>query len=300
MAKRKTPRAKAAAAADEKLKWFSPVVARGIMEQKKLTVSRLARMANRNHQTVGNLLSGDDMKRAQLGLLHAIANALDVDVDLIQHPPAQFAERLLHPVRGFEHAYSILTTLEVNRLLDKCEAASRRDVTFWRNWIREGTDAYDSAVPVYVRAALSHLLTIGFHRSRWLLPFYPDATHLIASPRGDHSGALPDQLTEWHPLRGHPVKDPEHEAGIVHLIKAYEYVLQPWWDPAYEGVGFNYAELRLQTVQEAQHGAPRIEWQPAPSIGDQWMTNYADSQVPPRRCTERRDPYMILGLGSAK
>jgi transcriptional regulator with XRE-family HTH domain len=295
MAKRKT-RHRPKAESDDGLVWFSPFVVRGIMNQKGLTVSRLARMADRNHQTVSSLLAGDQMKRARPGLLRAIANALDVAPALIQQPPEQLIESMLHPVRGFEHEYSVLTAFEVTQLIDKCVTASKRDVAFWRDWLG-GIDAYDEAVPRYVRAAFSLLLTIGYHRSRWLVPFTPDSRQHMISPRGDRTGAVPDLPSpHWHPLRGYPREDKQHEIGLVSLVQSYEQILRPWLDAA-DGVGFNYVELRQQAVREARHGLPRLGWRPAPSIGDEWMPSFADVPAPPHRATEARDPYRLLGLG---
>jgi transcriptional regulator with XRE-family HTH domain len=297
-AKRKGPKKRPAAEPGEGLEWFSPFVARGIMEQKGLTVSRLARLANRNHQTVSNLLSGDQMKRAQPGLLHAIARALDVDVGLIQQPPGQLVEQLLHPARGFEHEYSVRTALEAMRLVNLCEQASKRDVVFWRDWLG-GVEELDTAVPVYVRAAFSRLLTIGYHRERWLVPFYPDARAHMLSPRGDRSNDVVDQSARWHPLRGRPVVDEQHEAGLVSLIQSYEHVLRPWLE-AIDGMGFNYAELRRQTVRDEQHDTLGLVRSGAPRIGDQWMPSFASVPAPTNRANEDRDPYRVLGLARAQ
>jgi hypothetical protein len=262
------------------LEWYSPFVLRGVMEAKRLTVSRLARLANRNHQTVSNMLDGDHMKRATRSLLDAVASALGEDVSLFTSPPTELIDRLLQPVRDFEHNYSVRTALAAKRVMDGCERASIRDVEYWRHFIGNAEPAFDAAVPRYVRAAFAALFMIRNRRGALLRFFTPDALALRDGPQVDRSSGL------WR-----PTEDPAHESAVVALIESTAHIIRPWLD-GIEGVGLNYEELRRQTVEQ------ELPWpfMDKEQIGEELLPSLKGLPAPLGRASDARDPYVILGL----
>lgn len=213
-------------------------VLRALMTERGLKIHRLAELSGQLPQTVAHLLKPG--ARCQRGRLKRIARALNVPPEMLMGGRYAIPVPLLFP-EGYEYLYSARTKLAASRLLTEIDKAITRD--FSAEDASPEVRALATFVPVQqqIRGIFLELIMISRWRQhfiRWNPLVSEERGHLEpavvdpwgASIRSVHKqpdGFLRPVLT---PLRHE--KDPDHEAGILGIIRGLEHVLTPWFDGA--------------------------------------------------------------------
>ena len=220
---------------------------RGAIELGDWTVTRLAKRLGKkeNPQTVHYLTQGDGVKRCRASRRAALATLLGVTEDWLAGGdygiPLPAVLPLLKQLEG-----SPRVMLAVGRLFERCYVAVERDLA--KEPLRPDSEfgwnaTYD--VHWFMIGTLAQFLT----PARWqvalglALPTEPEAaTTRRTGPMPELNKWLgPLSPTAWERQPGSARLDPESEAAVLALLRAWTYILRPWLD----GVsGLNYERLR--------------------------------------------------------
>jgi hypothetical protein len=236
------------------------------------TVTRLAKRLGKkeNPQTVHYLAQGDVVKRCRASRRAALATLLEVTEDWLAGGdygiPLPAVLPLLKQLEG-----SPRVMLSVGRLFERCYLAVERDLA--KEPPRPDSEFGWNAthdVHWFMIATLAQFLT----PSRWQLALglaLPTELEAVTKPR---TGPMPEMNkwlgplspAAWERQPGSARLDPESEAAVLALLRAWTHILRPWLDGASV---LNYERLRgLAAVlnpavgvmlPQSWHNRPRIE-----------------------------------------
>jgi hypothetical protein len=206
------------------------------MEERSLAPAQLAVRLGDSQQTVDHILHGTEgLGRIRQSRLSKIARLFDVPEGLLTGDPIVMPA--LPPVMRpwVEFGYSTRTQLAASRLLTKVMQAVNRDLQD----PSVGPASDDLGVPplFILREQMAdyvgELLRIGEWRRRLIVwETHAWAARGFTEPATDGPWDTPDPR---------PVTDPEHEAAVLALARAFEHILKPWFDG---DARLNYRSLR--------------------------------------------------------
>lgn len=224
---------------------ISPMALRAVITDLGVSVSELARRSGNSQQVVDAILRDEEGRETRASRRASLAKALDVaeevlvgGVDVVHHG-TQLA---------YEYGYSAHTRYLAQRLLTKCDKATRRDVLLCGPSLP--LDVGDE-IEHAVQGMIADLMMIGSWRERFLEWRSPHSTR---HPRQRYREPLSEDPTDV--LGGRPVEDPAHEQGVIALIRAIEHLLTPWFE---EKAFLDYTAVReFTTSPPASHTKKRV------------------------------------------
>lgn len=256
-------------------------------------VARLARHLSRGkprrhaerRQTIQHLIRDDRVKRCEYDRLRWLAHALDV-------PEAWLAgDDYGVPIPGYaplmaEAKASPRVMLAVSRLLSRCYDACLRD--FGAEFLtdadkprppapRLGPSPRSEDVMWFILSAIGHVLSPRI----WRFRLTTSESHAVDGRPEDADGPA------W-PL----TLSPEHEDAVVGLVRAFEYVLEPWLG--------GHAELDMKRVRAlAAVLNPSVDV----ILPDSWDDPRSRIPDPPEAALDmitQRQPVALEGRGDAQ
>ena len=191
---------------------------------------RLSRLAPRgmpeNPQTLHHLSRGDTIKRCRRSRRRRLAKVLEVPVSFLEG--GEFVDMPFAGLVQFsrERIASPRLALAVWRLLRSCAKATWRDLG--RPLVPEASATMSAAEEAYGHAQACFVLVAALQRWRRRLLPRAAPTPLIAEE--------PSRTGRWYP----PRLEPMEEEAALGLVRAVEFVLQPWISGA---ASLDYAAL---------------------------------------------------------
>jgi transcriptional regulator with XRE-family HTH domain len=251
---------------------------RELLRDVGVSAAELARRVGTSPQNIAHMMKVGATRRCRARLRKQVAKALGMPEELLAGEPVAWPGGPLVP-EGYEYRYSIRTELAASRLLTNAAAAFTRDLR------RMGTDEQLRGLwpplPALGETVLGHiaeLIRIKDWRQK-LITWHPG----VEQARGYTEPATDDAwagrvVSPVKPKRQKGVRwprsasvaqwesaarrreDPDHEEGVLALIRGVEHLLQPWFNGE---AALNYRGLRDFTRLTAPSQPPMEErWPP--------------------------------------
>lgn len=212
---------------------YSPNL-RAAMADRKLRVADVARRLKDQRQTVAYLVAGEGIKRSRGSRRARLAKLLGVSEQWLAEPTAVFIP--LYLPAGAKHLVfgagfpleSPRTQLATGRLLAKCVQACDRDLA---DPALRDAGAEETASPDSVRQHVARCIRQLIH---------------VEEQRKDLLVGVAEPWFAWSIDGGmarspHLPTDPEEDGAALHLIAAWERILEPWFT---KEAKLNYRRLR--------------------------------------------------------
>lgn len=209
-------------------------VLRALMEERGLTIARLARMSGELEQTLAHLLKTPGA-RCQRGRLKRIARTLNVPDEMLSGDPYAIPFAVFVP-DGFEFRYSLKTVLAASRYATQVVAAFRRDLDAEEKRRDIARFAPRPVIESMLASFFLELIQIREWRRRFIRwdpaveearGYSEPATRNPWSPplrtRRNDDGSIRVTMTPQ------PEKDPDHEAAILGIVRGLEHLFAPWF-----------------------------------------------------------------------
>jgi transcriptional regulator with XRE-family HTH domain len=249
---------------------------RELLREVGLSAAELARRVGTSPQNIAHMMKVGASRRCRAGLRRQVANALGVPEELLAGEPVAWPGGPLAP-EGYEYRYSIRTELAASRLLTKAAAAFTRDLR------QLGTEEQIRLLwPPYqllgetVLGHIAELIRVKDWRQK-LVSWHPgiEQARGYTEPATDDAWAISNvrfvkpkrrkgvrwprnaRVAQWE-SNARRREDPQHEEGVLALIRGVEYLLQPWFDGE---AALNYRGLRDFT---------RLTVPPQPPVEERW------------------------------